>query len=388
VSRETGWNPKALEEGPKVLWRINVGFGYSNVAIEDDRLYTMGRKREKNDINNFVLCLDARSGKLIWKYSYENIYDPQSTPTIDGDYIYALNQTGNMLCLNKKNGRVRWSRNIVKEYQAKPPHYGISGSPVIAGDLIILTANTAGMALSKHTGEQVWGSVKPPEEGYDYTSSGVDYSSPVVYERGVKRFAVVSGYFGFRSVDTETGKPLWAYDWGKSPMNIGCQVADPVLFGEKLFVAEYWSGHPGAFLLDIGGKNAPELLWTNTETNSNNGSPVVIDGYIYVCQDGIQSGSGSLRCLDAKNGEILWEEMLQRKPITLMASDGKLIILDGEGRLFIAEASPHGYKEISRCAISESKLSGDWWTPPVLCRGKIYCRSNIGDLVCIDVSKI
>ena len=147
-SREMDWNPKALGEGPTVLWRTNVGFGYSNVAIEDDRLYTMGRKREKNNINNFVLCLDTRNGKLIWKYSYENIYDPQSTPTIDGDYIYALNQTGNMLCLNKKNGRVRWSRNIVKEYQAKPPHYGISGSPIIAGDLIILTANTVGMALN------------------------------------------------------------------------------------------------------------------------------------------------------------------------------------------------------------------------------------------------
>ena len=110
-------------------------------------------------------------------------------------------------------------------------------------------------------------------------------------------------------------------------MNIGGQIADPVLFDEKLFIVEYWSGHPGAFLLDIGGKKPPKLLWTNRETSSNNGSPVVIDGYIYVCQDGIQSGSGSLRCLDAENGEIL-----------------------------------------------------------LLCEGKIYCRSSSGDLVCIDVS--
>jgi outer membrane protein assembly factor BamB len=216
----------------------------------------------------------------------------------------------------------------------------------------------------------------------------VDYSLPVVYERGVKRFAVVSGYYGFRSVDVETGEQLWAYDWGKSPMNIGCQVADPVLFDEKLFIVEYWSGNPGAFLLDIGGKKPPMLLWTNRETSSNNSSsPVVIDGYIYVCQDGIQSGSGSLRCLDADNGEILWEEVLKGRPKTLSAADGKLIILDDEGRLFIAEASPSGYREISRCAIPDSKLSGNWWTPPVLCGGKINYRSGSGDFVCIDVSR-
>ena len=105
-----------------------------------------------------------------------------------------------MFCLEASNGRAQWSRNIVEEYRSKSPHNGIAGSPIIAGDMIILTVNTAGMALNKRTGEKIWCSVKPPEEGCGYTSSGVDYSSPVVYEQGVKRFAVVSGYFGFRSV--------------------------------------------------------------------------------------------------------------------------------------------------------------------------------------------
>jgi outer membrane protein assembly factor BamB len=304
----------------------------------------------------------------------------------DGDFIYVLDQTGIMTCLNKRNGRVRWSRNIVKEYQAKPPHYGFSGSPIVAGDLILLTANTAGTALSKHAGEMVWGSAEPPEEGFDNTSSGVDYSSPVSHERGTKRFAVISGYYGLRSVDTETGKQLWAYEWGKSPQSIGNQVADLLVFDEKQFVVEYWSGRPGAFLLDIEGENPPKLLWENKETNSNNGSPMVIEGYIYVCQDGIQSGSGSLWCIAAKDGKVLWEDLLEWKPISLTAADGKLIVLDGEGRLYIAEASPHGFREISRCAIPAAKLSSNWWTAPVMSGGRIFCRSHSGDLVCIDLS--
>jgi hypothetical protein len=80
ISTETDWNPKALEKGPKIVWRINVGSGYSNVAIVDNRLYTMGQKREKDDINNIVFCLDVRNGKRIWKYSFFDRREPQPSP--------------------------------------------------------------------------------------------------------------------------------------------------------------------------------------------------------------------------------------------------------------------------------------------------------------------
>jgi outer membrane protein assembly factor BamB len=385
MSKETGWNPKALERGPRVLWSTNVGFGYSNVAIEDNRLYTMGRKSEKNVTNNVVYSLDARSGKLLWKYSFESIDHPQSTPAVYGEYVYTLSKNGIMVCLNKKNGSLQWSKDIVKEYAARVPWAGFAGSPIVVGETVVLTANSAGMGLNKNTGTLVWSSSLPTKERY-YDSTGIDYSTPVIYAHGDKQYAIISGYNGVYSVDVETGEHLWHYDWGKSWESIGNQVADPLCLNDKLFIVEYYSGKPGAFLLDIGGNDTPKLLWTNNETNSNNGSPVAIDGYIYVCKDGIQTGSGSLRCLDGKIGNILWSEDLERKCISLSAADGKLIILDGKGRLYIADASPDGCRELSRCALPD-KLTGSWWTPPVLCNGKIYCKSSSGALVCIDVSK-
>lgn len=289
------------------------------------------------------------------------------------------------MCLKVKNGKRRWVKDLVNEYAARAPFYGFAGSPVVAGELVVLTANSAGMALNKYTGELVWRSAPPPKERYPDDSTGIDYSTPVVYARGDKQYAIVSGYNGVSSVDVETGDQLWLYDWGKRPSRIGNQVADSLLFEEKLFIVEYYTQHPGSFLLDISGNDIPKLIWVNRESCSNNGSPVAIDGYIYVCQDGIQSGLGSLRCLDAKNGEILWEEALEGKPITLSASEGKLIILDSQGRLFIAEALLYGYKEISSCDVADGARL--FWTPPVLYKGKIYCRNFYGDLICIDVSK-
>ena len=86
-----------------------------------------------------------------------------------------------------------------------------------------------------------------------------------------------------------------------------------------------------------------------------------------------------------------WEEKLGEKPISFMGADGKLIILEADGILHIAEANPSSYKEISRCtlpgAIPGKEGFKKYWTPPVLCGGRIYCRNNFGNLVCIDVRK-
>jgi outer membrane protein assembly factor BamB len=114
-------------------------------------------------------------------------------------------------------------------------------------------------------------------------------------------------------------------------------------------------------------------------------SCIFVDEYLYG-SDGNQGGYIQFRCLDFNTGEIMWEERM--KVASLIAADKKLIILEEDGTLHIAEANPQLYKEISICDV----LGGEekhrmFWTPPVLYRGKIYCRSWSGDLICIDVSK-
>jgi outer membrane protein assembly factor BamB len=156
ISIETDWNPEALVGGPKILWNVEVGVGYSNVVIKDNRLYTMGVKG--------VYCLNAETGEEIWVHSFEGWTDFQSTPTIGGKYVYILSEDGVVSCLQAKNGKIRWKKDLVSDYGAVRPYWGFAGSPVVEGELLILTANTSGMALNRETGQMVWSSEKPPQQ--------------------------------------------------------------------------------------------------------------------------------------------------------------------------------------------------------------------------------
>jgi len=385
ISQETDWDPHALAGSPKILWNVNIGIGHSNVAIKDNRLYTMGIAEREG----VVYCLDAETGEEIWGYPYGVAPEPQSTPTIDGKYVYALSKEGILVCLKAKSGKPRWKKDLVSEYDVREPFYGFAGSPVIEGDLVVLTANTSGFAFEKKTGEKVWGSEKPPKERYCSDSNGVEYATPVVYDHGGKRYALVFSYKGLHSVEAETGKIFWLYDLEEIYINFSGHFADPIICNNTIFILGCSITSYGGILLDMGTKE-PQVLWKNKDMYSQISTPIQIEGYIYMYQGGVEEG-GSLRCLDVRKGEVMWEEKLGNKSIALMAADGKLIILEADGILHIAEANPSSYKEISRCTLPGAKPGKEgfkkYWTPPVLCGGRIYCRNSYGNLVCIDVRK-
>jgi outer membrane protein assembly factor BamB len=336
-SRETEWNPEALAGGPKVLWSANVGIGHSSVVIQDDYLYTMGQ--EKGD--TIVFCLDAETGEEIWRYAIEDYQDPQSTPTVEGKYVYVLSKGGLLLCLKAKNGKLQWQKDLVSDYDVVKPFYGFAGSPAIEGDLLLLTANTWGIALNKKTGEKVWCSDKPPEDLRLSFSTGTHYATPVVYDDEGKRYAIITSYAGVHAVEVETGKVHWVYRWDPD-RNI--HVSDPLYFDGKVFIAQY-DGR-GSVLLDIGG-GEPKVVWKNEHMSSDNSSPVLIDGYIYGVDGGIEVHHALLQCLDVETGELMWEEDPDTKSISLMTADGKIILIEEKGTLRISEATPSSYTEIS-----------------------------------------
>lgn len=377
ISEEKVWNPAGLSGGPRILWRTNIGLGHSNVVVMDNRLYTMGVTRD----GNTVVCLNAGTGQEIWRFAFESSSESQSTVTIDGDYVYALNVRGILLCLKARNGKLRWKKDLVSEYDVTKPTYGFAASPVIEGDLLVLTANNYGMALDKRTGELVWISEKPPKKVIA-DSTGPHYSTPVMYDYDGKRYSLISSYIGLHSVEVATGKVFWLYKW--EPLR-AVQTTDPLIFDKYVFITQYDEKY-GSVLLEIEG-GEPKVLWESMNVESNISSPVMIDGYVYGCEGGPYPNRGSLQCLDAKTGELMWEEKLNGEPISLMAADGKLIILDEKGTLYIAEATPSSYEETSSCQLPSETGLHQWWTPPVLCNGRIYCRNYAGDLVGIDVSK-
>ncbi len=372
ISSEKGWLEEWPEEGPKVLWRASLGTGFSSMAICKGRLYTMGNTAtdaKDEDQKDQVFCLDAMTGKEIWKYAYPCKLAPvfykggtSATPTVDGHRVYTYSKQGHVFCFDAATGKVVWSRNIQEQDGLVPPKWGFAGSVLVAGDLLILNAGDGGIALKKDTGAVAWTSGK--------SASG--YSTPLPFESGGSAGVALYSAKALVAVDPATGKKLWEQPW---KTNYDVNAAEPIFIGDTVFLSTGYGS--GCALMKVGKKGLVEI-WRNKNMSNQCNSSVLFEGHIYGF-DGNVGGKGVLRCLDLKTGEVKWSKK-RLGTGSLMMADGKLIILSEKGLLAIANATPEQYDEIQRAQI----LKGLCWTVPVLCNGRIYARCAEGDLVCVD----
>jgi outer membrane protein assembly factor BamB len=362
ISRETGWQSKWPDNGPKQLWKASVGTGFSGISVSQGRAYTMGNI----DGSDIVYCLDTATGKILWQHSYPCDLDPKyfeggptATPTVDGDRVYTLSRKGDLICFAAAKGDVIWSNNISRDLGCQSPTWGFSGSVLVEGNLAILDAGPAGTAFDKSTGKLAW-------------SSGKDkpgYSTPVPFDNGAQRAVAILGANALQVVNAADGKSLWSFPW-KSFSDIN--VADPVISGNKVFISAGYDH--GCALIDNHAE--PKVYWQNKNLRLRFNNAVVWDGFIYSADEGSQ-----LKCVSWDTGEIKWSDKSFGQG-SLLIADGKIIGLGEHGELLVADATPAGFKPISRAQV----LGGKCWTMPALANGRIYCRNAKGDLLCLDVT--
>lgn len=362
ISKETGWSTKWPAEGPKQLWKAKVGVGFASFAVSQGRAYITGNTKDTDT----VFCFDANTGTQVWKYDYAAKLDPtyyeggtSATPVVDGGRVYTFSKRGVVHCLDAARGTVIWTKNLAEELKAKMPTWGFAGSVLIEGDLAILNIGATGAALDKKTGKVVW-------------SSGDDesgYSTPVPFDAGGERAVILAVKQDVVALRVKDGKELWRYPW-KTQYDVNA--ADPIVSGKKVFISSGYN-HGGA-LLDVS-SGSPKLVWENKNMRNHFNSCVLWSGHLYGVDE------NQLRCLVFDTGEVKWTDKSIGKG-SLMLADGKLIVLSDKGELFVAEATPVGFKPSSRAQV----LGGKCWSTPVLANGKIYCRNAVGDVVCVDVS--
>lgn len=364
VSKETGWNPKALAGGAKVVWRASVGVGWGTVAVSGPAVYVMGNKGG----NDKVQCLDIKTGKEKWNHSYRcstgKWAGPRATPAIDDGLVYSVSREGHVFCLDAATGGAKWQKNITTEFSAQPHTWGHSGSPRIAGNMLVLNAGRHGLALDKKTGKKIW-------------SSGAGtggYATPVIYAKGAKKYAVIFALKDVCGVELATGKKIWSFPWeNRWKVN----AVDPIVFDNKVFFTSGYSKGCG-LVTGITGPGAKKA-WEN-RVMANHLSPVVmVKGLLYGV-DGNAGKSCSIKCMDPNTGKEKWSKKADFSTFT--AAGDKLIILDQKGNLSVADALPAGYKEHSRASVIKK---GQCWTSPVLCRGMVFCRSKQGEVACVNM---
>jgi len=375
VSLEKGLLDTFPKSGPKIVWQRDVGEGFSGIVVKGDRAIVFHRV-ENNDV---VECVNASTGKEIWKFTYPTDYQdalgkgdgPRSTPVIHGDKVITLGAQGMLHCLTLDAGKPLWSRSFTAEYKTPLGYFGIGTSPVVEQNLVLVNVGgvKAGIvAFDLDNGKEVWKATNDPGS----------YSSPVVCTIDGTPLAVFFTRTGAVVLDPKTGDVKHQQRF-RARNDASVNAATPLIIdNHALFSASY---DTGALLLKLR-KNGADEVWTDENVMSNHyNTSIYADGFLYGF-DGRQEAKPSFRCVNLKTKKVAWEKESFGNG-TMILAEGRLIVLTERGELHLVQATPTAFRELAKTQLF---TSGPCRAQIALANGKLYARDQ-KKLVCVDLAK-
>lgn len=361
ISSETGLLRVWPAGGPKLVWKATgLGEGYSSFSVAGGRLFTQGQRAGVQ----YVMAFDVASGKKLWELANGQSYEerrgngPRGTPTVDGDRVYALAADGSLVCADAATGRKIWGFNVVSRYGGEVPHWGISESPLVDGARLIVQPGGAGasiVALDKMSGKEVW---KSPGDG-------AAYSSAILAQVGGIRQLLHFTSDAAVGVRADNGERLWRYT---QVSNRTANIATPIYRDGHVFYSSDYGTGAALLKLDVNdsGKRAQEVYFTR-EMRNHYSSSVLVGQHLY------GFSSSVLTAMKFEDGSVAWRDRSVGKG-TVIFADGMLYCQGENGAVALVEATPSGYKEISRFSIS---IGGyPLWSLPVIANGQLYIRDQ------------
>jgi outer membrane protein assembly factor BamB len=385
-SLEHGLLQQWPEGGPPLLWVVEgLGRGFSTVSISNARIFTMGDRAVEDDKEaQFVMAYALLSREELWAVEVGEPFltGPRSTPTVEGNHVYAMGTEGDLVCLEAASGEVRWKRNLVADFGGKMMSgWKYAESPLVDGERVICTPggdDAMIVALNKDTGKLIWKSTV--SELGDRGADGAGYSSAVVAElAGVRQYVQMIGR-GVVGVDAETGKFLWGYN--RIASNVA-NITAPVVQGNFVFVTTAYN--TGSALLEIvpdnKGLRAEEVYFlAPRDFQNHHGGVVLVDGHIF---GGHRPNSGHPTCIDLATGRVLWTS---RSPAmgsgSVLYADDHIIFRYDRGDVVLIEASPDEMR--IKGHFMAVTAEGPAWAHPVVHDGKLYLRHD-NKLACYDL---
>ena len=381
ISQETGLLKQWPAEGPKLLWQVNdIGDGFSTPSVVGTRIYLMSNRGMENE---FVQALSTQDGKPIWTTRVGNVGNPEqnppypkarSTPTVDGDFVYALGSDGDLVCLEATSGKIRWQKSLRKDFGGQPHDWAYAESPLVDGDVVVVTpggAQATIVALNKRTGAVIWKSAVPGGDPAGYASA------IVVQGAGRKQYVQFLSK-GIVGVDAKTGEFLWRYkEVVKGPAQAFTPVArDGYVYGGALSIGG------GLIRLKPEGKGkgvVAEQVYFERLLPNGFGGAVLVGDYLY----GTNTAMGPLVAVEFTTGKVKWKaENFGMSSITY--ADGHLYLHNQNGDVVLVEATPEGYREKSRFAPPNQPkkkqaagLSEHAFAYPVIANGRLYIRDLV-----------
>jgi outer membrane protein assembly factor BamB len=324
------------EFGLTTEWTIDLGSGYSNVAITDDRIYTLFTSGE----HDVAAAFAAADGKELWRYPIAPKYaghdtsddGPHSTPTVTEDSLYAVGPRGQVFALNKSDGTLRWQYDL-DESNSTTPFWGYATSPVVYRDRVLILTGGEGhaiTALDRSTGQVAW------TAGDD----SVAYQTPSLLEIEGRVLLVAATDHTIYGVDPLSGEILFQEQHTEG--QDGEESGHITSAGDGRFLVNFDRGarlYQASLAAD--GKGQVEELWQARAFNNTYAIPVKVGDHFYGFTRSI------LTCVDAETGEIVWRSR-ELDSLGLMAVGNILAILEASGELVLVNATPEGYQERTR----------------------------------------
>jgi outer membrane protein assembly factor BamB len=410
-STETGILTTWPAEGPPLVWQQRLGDGYGMPTISRGRLFQFTSSGNLMRL----LCLNSQTGESLWEFEYENDYrdlygydnGPRASPLVDGDRVYLYGVEGLLHCLRVTDGKLLWKIDTMEKFGVVQNFFGVGGTPVIEGDLLILQVGgsppashrqppgqldlvkpngTGVVAFDKHTGEV----------RYTLGDELASYAGPVLATIDARRWCFVFARGGLLGFEPATGKLDFHYPW-RARLLESVNASNPVVVGDQVFISECYG--PGSSLLKVKPGKC-DVVWTDEDKRRNKSlqthwnTPVHHNGYLYA-SSGRHSEGAELRCVELQTGKVMWSQPELGRS-SLLYVDGHFVCLTEYGAVLLLKATPEKFEVVAQTILPVKDappaidgtpahlLRYPAWAAPVLSHGLLYLRGK-DRLVCLEL---
>jgi outer membrane protein assembly factor BamB len=366
---DTGLLKKWPDAGLQLLLKVEgIGKGYSSVVATDQYMFATGM----TDSLDYLSCI-TNDGKIKWRVPYgrswvKSFPETRGSATVEGDRVYVISGTGELVCLNVSDGAIRWKVNVDKDYKAEWHIWGVSESPLIVDDKVICSpggAKTSVVAFDKMTGKFVWQSAS--------VGGPRCYVSPTIYEYKQIRHILAATGTHLIALEPATGKIAWTFKYwdGAKWDQPGLIWANtPIFKGRDIFISMGYDYRNVMLEMNEEGTAVTEK-WSNLMLDNHHHGLIELDGFIYG-SNWISNSKGKWVCMDWNSGEVKYETDWLTKG-ALVYADGLLYILEEKtGTVAIVKPNPQNFEVISSFKLQGG--SGPFWSHPFIANGKLYLR--------------
>lgn len=377
ISRESGLLKAWPTGGPKRVWQVAGGIGMSGMVISQGKLYTLVQR----DGKQWAVALETATGKVQWQTAVATAFKnqmgdgPRATPAVSQGHLYVFTGEGILAALSTRDGSLAWSQDTVKQHRGKIADYGMASSPLLVGDLVVVTvgAPTATVAAyDRKSGKLAW------TVG---TTGTAGYSSAALLPLGGQQQVVVFAGKAALGIAPKTGKQLWNYPY---VTDYDCNIATPLAHEGNLFLSA--GENHGSVMLSVKPTSAGFQVAEKWESQGAASvirnewqTSILLNGYLYGFDNVGSAGPVThLTCVEAATGKRMWREIRFGKG-NLLAADGKLFIVTMKGELVVVQATPTQYKELGRSVVMDRTRQA-----PALSQGHLFLRDD-KNIICLDV---